>query len=66
METSSGFSVSSISISRWTSGNFDLGAATISRLEVLSGQMRICCPICAPALEGDELLLLDGSGLGEG
>src|SRR5881409_252457 len=43
MVTSWGFSVSSRSISRLTSGNFDLGAATMRRLEVLSGQMRTCC-----------------------
>src|SRR5882762_10490466 len=40
IETSCGFSVSSRSISRLTSGNLDFCAATISRFETLSGQIR--------------------------
>src|SRR5438105_4695802 len=44
IETSCGFSVSRRSISRWISGSFAFGAATISRLEVLSGQRRTCWP----------------------
>src|SRR5436309_1151678 len=42
METSRGFSVSRRSISRCTSGNFDFCAATMIRLETLSGQIRTC------------------------
>src|SRR5258706_327081 len=43
IETSWGFSVSSRSISRFTSGNLDFCAATIRRLETLSGQIRTGC-----------------------
>src|SRR5205814_10567165 len=47
--TSWGFSVSRIAINLSISGSFDLGAVTMSRLEVLSGQIRTCCaPVCAP------------------
>ena len=42
MDTSWGFSVSRRLISRCTSGNFDFCAATMSRLETLSGQIRTC------------------------
>ena len=39
MDTSWGFSVSSRLINRWTSGNFVFCAATMIRLEILSGQI---------------------------
>ena len=67
MVTSCGFSVSSRSISRFTSANFAFCAATISRLETLSGQMRTCRLALAdggapPAEGGGE----EGSGLPPG
>src|SRR6266496_4848533 len=43
MVTSWGFCVSSTSMRFWTSANLDFDAETMSRLEVLSGQMRTCC-----------------------
>src|SRR5580765_2582533 len=43
MVTSWGFCVSSTSMRFWTSANLVFGADTMSRLEVLSGQMRTCC-----------------------
>src|SRR6266567_4187708 len=52
IETSCGFSVSRRSIRRWISGSFAFGAATISRLEVLSGQTRTCWPGWPPLEEG--------------
>src|SRR5262245_22597669 len=66
MATSRGFSVSSRSIRRLTSGILDFCAATMRRLESLSGQMRTgWAGPPAAALPEDELLLLDGGG-GEG
>src|SRR4051794_14941347 len=64
METSCGFSVSSVSMSFLISGSLARGAATISRLETLSGQIRTCWPAapCPPAPEGG----LEGGGCGEG
>ena len=56
METSCGFSVSSKSIRRLTSGSLDFCAATISRLAVLSAQTRTCG--AGPPWE----LALDGGG----
>src|SRR6266536_5086190 len=52
METSCGFSVSSKSIKRLTSGILPLGAATMRRLEVLSGQMRTWTAVWEPAADG--------------
>src|SRR5438034_3240583 len=65
MATSCGFSVSSKSMSRLISGSFALGAATMRRLEILSGQMRICCADAgAPPAPGGWPLGGCGGGVG--
>ena len=62
METSCGFSVSMISMSFFTSGRRDLGAATMRRLAILSGQI---LTERAPCVAGAGELLLEGEGGGE-
>src|SRR5437763_1186819 len=66
-DTSCGLSVSRIARSLSISGNFDFGAAMISRLADLSGQIRTCAPAAdaAPPAEGEESPPGD-SGPGEG
>src|SRR5512135_399169 len=66
--TSSGLSVSSTNSSRSTSGKRDLGADTISRLELRSGQIRTCCEAvwALELLGGGELLPLSEGGLPPG
>src|SRR5947209_178857 len=64
MEISCGFSVSSRSTRRLISGSFALGAATIRRLEALSGQIRTCWPLAWAPPPGEAPPLLGGSPLG--
>src|SRR5438034_11333249 len=52
----------------WTSANLDFDAETMSRLEVLSGQMRTCCEEdgAPPPAGGGELPPPGGWGPGPG
>src|SRR5687768_6845198 len=62
--TSRGFSVSRSSMRRLTSGILDFCAATMRRLETLSGQTRTCWPAAPPEAPLPDELLLDGGGVG--
>src|SRR5258705_13126156 len=63
METSCGFSVSMSSINLRPSGIRDFGAATMRRLDTLSGQI-LTWVACAAGVDEDEELLVLGGGVG--